>query len=81
MEEIQWIIFQKSDYPHIQSDSTFWITFKTCQYSGNPGPAEFYEPFMESLYKSVSVEKDGLTMCAISHAGHDTRHKKWLPTG
>jgi len=47
---------------------------------GNPGPAEFYEPFMESLYKSLSVEKDGLTMCAISHAGHDTRHKKWLPT-
>jgi len=46
---------------------------------GNPGSAAFYEPFMESLYKSLG--KDGLALCAISHAGHDTKHTKLLPTG
>ncbi len=48
-------------------------------FSGNPGSAAFYEPFMESLYKSLG--KDGLALCAISHAGHDTKHTKLLPTG
>ena len=53
--------------------------FNFSKFSGNPGSASFYEPFMESLYKSLA--KDGLALCAMSHAGHDTKHTRWLPTG
>jgi len=46
---------------------------------GNPGLAEFYVEFMQSL--QVSMEsRPPVTVWSVAHAGHDTFSPSWLPT-